>query len=78
MLMVQTGAEAAERHLLRETRARLLPAGAVIADAILERYGADRMRVSELGIREGLVLATIVSGASWRDRLESLAAGWQD
>ncbi len=78
ILMVQTSAEAAERHLMRETRARLLPAGAVIADAILERYGADRMRVSDQGIREGLVLATIVAGAFWRDRLESLAAGWRD
>jgi exopolyphosphatase/pppGpp-phosphohydrolase len=78
ILMVQTSAEAAERHLLREMRARLLPAGAVIADAILERYGADRMRVSEQGLREGLVLATIVAGPSWRDRLESLAAGWRD
>ena len=54
MLTVERSLEAAERHLVRPARARILPAGAIIVDAILERYEADRLRVSEEGIREGL------------------------
>ncbi len=78
MLTVEPSAEAATRHLLRPTRARILPAGAVILDAILERYGAERIRVSEEGIREGAVLAAAFAGPAWRDRLETLAAGWDE
>ena len=57
MLTVERSLEAAERHLIRPARARILPAGAIIVDAILERYEAERLRVSEEGIREGLVIA---------------------
>ena len=78
MLTVERSADAAERHLLRPERARILPAGAIIVDAILERYGADRLRVSEEGIREGLALAVATAGAAWRDRLPSLARGWRE
>ena len=78
MLAVEPSAAAAARHQMRPTRARILPAGAVIVDAILERYGAARMRVSEEGIREGAVLAAAVSGRAWRDRLQALVAGWED
>jgi exopolyphosphatase/pppGpp-phosphohydrolase len=49
----------------------------VIVDAILERYGVDRMQVSEEGIREGAILAASVAGPAWRDRLPFLAAGWE-
>ena len=45
-------------------------------DAILERYGADRLRVSEEGIRVGAILAASAAGAAWRDRLPFLVAGW--
>jgi exopolyphosphatase/guanosine-5'-triphosphate,3'-diphosphate pyrophosphatase len=76
MLTVEPSADAADRHGLRPTRARILPAGAVIVDTILERYGAERIRVSEEGIREGAILAAAVAGHAWRDRLEELAAGW--
>jgi exopolyphosphatase/guanosine-5'-triphosphate,3'-diphosphate pyrophosphatase len=78
MLTVERSMEAAERHLVRPARARILPAGAIIVDAILERYGADRMRVSDEGIREGLVLAAAVAGPAWRDRLPELVRGWTD
>ena len=61
MLTVQRSSEAAERHLLRPQRARVLPAGALIVDAILERYGTDRLRVSNEGIPGGV-------GPSGRDR----------
>jgi exopolyphosphatase/pppGpp-phosphohydrolase len=76
MLTVERSTEAAARHLLRPQRARVLPAGALILNAILERYGADRVRVCDTGIREGAILAVAEAGAAWRDRLPSLVAGW--
>ncbi len=76
MLTVQRSDQAAERHLLRPQRARILPAGAVIVDAILERYGIDRLRVVDEGIREGAVLAAAAAGSGWRDRLPTLVRGW--
>jgi len=78
MLTVERSSEAAMRHLIRPERARILPAGAIIVDAILERYRADRLRVSESGIREGAILARVQGGAAWRDRLPDLARGWVD
>ena len=78
MLTVERSIDAAERHALRPQRARILPAGAVIVDAILERYGVDRLQVSEEGIREGAVLAAAAAGAAWRDRLRFLVAGWDE
>jgi exopolyphosphatase/guanosine-5'-triphosphate,3'-diphosphate pyrophosphatase len=68
---------AAERHVINPRRARILPAGAVILDGIMERYGADRIRVSEAGVREGAILAVDHGGPSWRDRLAELAHGWR-
>jgi hypothetical protein len=76
MLTVEASAEAAQRHQIRPQRARILPAGAVIVDAILERYGVDRLEVSEEGIREGAVLAAAAAGSAWRDRLPALVVGW--
>jgi Ppx/GppA phosphatase family len=76
MLTVQRSDQAAERHLLRPQRARILPAGAVIVDAILERYRIDRLRVVDEGIREGAVLAAAAAGSGWRDRLPTLVRGW--
>jgi len=78
MLTVERSSEAATRHLIRPERARILPAGAIIVDAILERYRADRLRVSEAGIREGAILAAAQGGAAWRDRLAAIARGWRD
>jgi exopolyphosphatase/pppGpp-phosphohydrolase len=78
LVMQETSLDAAGRHLLRPQRARILPAGIVIADAILERYGAKRLRVSEEGIREGAVLAAAAFGSAWRDQLPVLVAGWPD
>jgi exopolyphosphatase/guanosine-5'-triphosphate,3'-diphosphate pyrophosphatase len=66
-----------ERFLVNPVRARLLPAGASIVGAILDRYGLDRMRVSNASLREGAVLAVLRVGPSWRDRLADLARGWR-
>jgi len=76
MLAVERSAEAAARHVIRPERARILPAGAIIVDTILEHYGLDRLRVSEGGMREGAVLAAAKAGPAWRDRLPALVHGW--
>ena len=52
------------------------PPGALIVDALLERFAAERLHVSEEGIRSGLLLATAAAGPAWRDRLPRLAGGW--
>lgn len=77
ILASEPAAVASERHLVNPIRARILPAGAAIVDAILERYGVDRLRVSEAGIREGAILAVDHAGPAWRDRLAQLAHGWR-
>ena len=77
ILASEPAAAASARHLVNPTRARILPAGGAIMDAILERYGADEIRVSEAGIREGTILAVEHAGVAWRDRLPELAHGWR-
>jgi len=77
LLAAEPAELAALRHAIKPARARILPAGAVIVDAILRRYGVDSMRVSEAGIREGAILAQAHAGAAWRDRLPDLAHGWR-
>ena len=77
ILSTEPAALASQRHLVNPIRARLLPAGGAIVDAILERYGVDELRVSEAGIREGAVFAVQHAGPAWRDRLADLARGWR-
>jgi exopolyphosphatase/guanosine-5'-triphosphate,3'-diphosphate pyrophosphatase len=77
VLATEPSASASERHGVNPIRARILPAGAVIMDVILERYGADRIRVSDAGVREGTILAVAHGGPSWRDQLANLAHGWR-
>ena len=76
ILATEPAAAASQRHLVNPIRARILPAGGAILDAILEHYGAERIRVSEAGLREGAILAVQHAGHAWRDRLASLAQGW--
>ena len=70
-------AATAERFTINPTRARILPAGAVIVDALIRRYGVDRIRESEAGMREGAILVADHAGRAWRDRLAELAHGWR-
>jgi exopolyphosphatase/guanosine-5'-triphosphate,3'-diphosphate pyrophosphatase len=76
ILAAEPAAIAAQRHRVSPTRARLLPAGAAILGAVMERYGTDQLEVSGLGIREGVILAASQPGGPWRRRLRELAAGW--
>ena len=63
-------------YSVRPSRARVLPAGAAILLAVAERYGADAVRVSHAGLREGLVLAATHAGPTWHRDLAWLAHGW--
>ncbi|HSL34749.1 MAG TPA: hypothetical protein VK871_13925 [Candidatus Limnocylindrales bacterium] len=78
LVVAEPADDVAAAHGIRPARARILAAGAAIVDAILDRYGADEVRVVDRGIREGVVLAVGHAGAAWRDRLENLAHGWVD
>jgi exopolyphosphatase/pppGpp-phosphohydrolase len=66
----------AERHGVRVSRARVLPAGAAILLGALDRYGLDRLRVAEGGLREGLIFAAFHAGPAWRREVPQLALGW--
>lgn len=77
ILAAEPAAAAAERYLLNPIRARILPAGGAIMEAILDRYGAEAIRVSEAGLREGAIQAVAHAGPAWRDRLPELAHGWR-
>jgi len=67
----------AERYSVRPSRAAVLPAGAVILAAAIDRYGLDHLRVAKGGLREGLILATARAGDSWRAEIPALARGWE-
>lgn len=77
ILEAEPAAVVSERHRLKLVRARILPAGALVMEAILDRYGVERIRVSDAGIREGAILAVAHAGPAWRDRLAELAHGWR-
>jgi exopolyphosphatase/pppGpp-phosphohydrolase len=76
ILAAEPAAEAAVRHAVRPVRARILPAGAAILEALLERYGLDQLRVSDAGIREGAIFVQRHAPTKWRERLPVLAEGW--
>jgi exopolyphosphatase/guanosine-5'-triphosphate,3'-diphosphate pyrophosphatase len=73
----RSAAAISARYGVKPVRARILPAGAVIVDALLRRYGVERVRVSEEGMREGAILVADHAGREWRDRLADLAHGWR-
>ncbi len=66
----------AARFGITATRAHLLPAGAALLEALMDRYEVALVTAVEEGLREGLVLALARAGAGWRDRLDALAHGW--
>jgi exopolyphosphatase/guanosine-5'-triphosphate,3'-diphosphate pyrophosphatase len=68
----------AERYRMTPMRARLLPAGAALMLAFMERYDLDAVEVSEASLREGAVLALRHAGSEWRAELTELTAGWPD
>ena len=76
-LTSRTAAATSARFGVNPVRARILPAGAVIMDALMRHYDVETVRVSEQGMREGAILVTRHAGRAWRDRLAELAHGWR-
>lgn len=76
-MLAAPAAALTERFGINPKRGPILPAGAVIVDALMRRYGVDRVRVSEASLREGAILAADHAGRAWRDRLSELAHGWR-
>jgi exopolyphosphatase/guanosine-5'-triphosphate,3'-diphosphate pyrophosphatase len=76
-LTTEPAASLTEHYAVNPVRARLLTAGAVIVEAVLERYGAHELLVSDAGLREGAVLVVDHVASGWRDRLPELAHGWR-
>jgi exopolyphosphatase/guanosine-5'-triphosphate,3'-diphosphate pyrophosphatase len=68
--------EIAGQYAVRPARAAILPGGAAIVRAVLDRFGAKELIVVDSGIREGALIAVARAGADWRDRLGPLAHGW--
>jgi exopolyphosphatase/pppGpp-phosphohydrolase len=67
-----TAKEVAERFAISQRRARLLPAGIAIVEALLQRTTAREVTVDRGGIREGLVVAVARAGDGWRQALPAL------
>ncbi len=65
----------AGRFAVTPLRARILPGGAAIVEAVMARYGLKSARVTPLSLREGVILLVARTGAAWRERLSELLAG---
>ncbi len=78
LLLEHSTAVVSDVYGVKPARAAILPAGAAIMGAILERYESDRMTVIDTGIREGLVHVASRAGDGWREHLAELSAGWRD
>jgi len=74
-LLTLSAEAVAERHAIRVPRARILVAGAVIVEAILDRYGLAAARATDSGIRDGAAIALARAGPAWRDALPRIAMG---
>ena len=75
VLATFTAAELVAKRSVNLRRARILTAGAALAEAVLIRYGLERLEVSDASLREGAILAAWMAGDAWPDRLPQLVAG---
>lgn len=65
--------EIAQRYEQPLKRARVLPAGALVIRAVMERLQLEEIRISPHGIREGALLAYTRYGQQWLSRVEEEA-----
>jgi exopolyphosphatase/guanosine-5'-triphosphate,3'-diphosphate pyrophosphatase len=75
LLLGSPSSELALRHGLHPRRARVLPAGLAILEAIMASAGVGRATVSDASLRDGAILARAIAGPAWRARLAGLAGG---
>ena len=71
-LATLTAAEISSAFAISERRARLLPAGLTILEALLQQTGVTDLRVDRGGIREGVIIAEARGGSQWRGSLGDL------
>lgn len=64
--------EISSAFAISERRARLLPAGLSILEALLQQTGVTSLHVDRGGIREGVIVAEALGGSAWRGRLSEL------
>jgi len=74
LLAHHTAKEISERNGISQRRARLLPAGIAIIEALLQQTAASEVRVDDGGIREGVIIALARRGPGWRGKLVELLA----
>jgi hypothetical protein len=66
--------EIAKRYDQRLERARILPAGGLIIQAVMKHLNLDEIHVSSHGVREGALLAYTRYGQQWLDEVNSIAS----
>jgi exopolyphosphatase/pppGpp-phosphohydrolase len=74
LLSALTAEEVSQRYGQPLARTRILPAGALIVRAMMERLRLDEIRVSPHGIREGVLLARARYGEDWLSQVQRRAA----
>src|SRR5579875_3359411 len=73
LLSALTAEEVSRRYEQPLARTRILPAGALIVRAMMERLRLDEIRVSPHGIREGVLLARARYGEDWLAQVQRSA-----
>jgi exopolyphosphatase/pppGpp-phosphohydrolase len=68
--------EIAQRFEQRVERARILAAGALIIQAMMQHLHVNEIRVSSHGVREGALLAYTRYGEHWLEEVNSIASKW--
>lgn len=75
LLSTLPAAEVAQRYQQPAARAKILPAGTLIIQAVMERFQLQEIRVSPHGIREGVLLAYARFDNQWLQRVQAIAKG---
>ncbi len=70
--------ELVERYGINARRARQMPAGAALVEAILSHYGLAEAEASDASLRDGAILARQAAGPDWPVRLSELVGGAAD
>jgi exopolyphosphatase/pppGpp-phosphohydrolase len=73
LLLALPAEEIAQRYEQPVDRARILPAGALIIQKVMDRLGLEEIRVSSHGIREGVLLAYARYGDDWLQKINESA-----
>jgi hypothetical protein len=76
VMLGEPAALVAKDFHLRQARARLLPAGATILRALIDRLHLEGLAVSPAGIHEGIILAMAHYGDEWLEAVRADTYVW--